>query len=1078
MPDVADLRARASRRHAYVLFIEGIAYAWTDEAELAGTSWIGTAYGAGRTVIDGLVLPSGGWTVSVDVRGGGVLEGGQMRVGLIDRDGATLVDLFAAQTDDGDQLGQSVTPRTPPSQMEALAGVGTSVIVDARGRDIGLERIGPAGERRYYWIIPEPGIGLDHPVREYTTTDSADDELPAVYVTDGPRQFAGRKVALYEVHQDDDGTWKSWGDTYRGGGLVWCGTLRDEGEIEDLRTWQISCDGMPSWLARALNSTRPSRGYPVLSEVNLKAAERGIAVWFDRASRGLSTEQFLQHTGSFFHEDFTTTDLDAAALAARVATEVQRARNGGTGSTAGADGDYADSATQANALRWATFSRNSVSIRVNDSSANFRGTMHVCLHRKAWRALGWDLEFQRQLPHDDPRFVEFVPVQHQKILWGVDFSTLGDEVDVPGPDYWIGRFTTDKPSASENPRAAERTNDGNNRSYTPQFVGGAYYLDGAARQQIRIGTGNSSAPYLDGQAGIRPIQGAQVSGTDCDTACLWLFEGVRRTDAEEEDGEKYAQVAVCSWVDSLGRVGVDSNGDPAIHIDGWLDPRVYGLPYRRMQDDWGVSLVQEEPLTATPLGVIGACDYNGYPGPPDLVHKTLGRLMLSTGTATSSGSSAAPVHVQGKNAVAFAELLGRIGDYEVADHGLGIPVKHVDYGSLLEAMQGLPAFPSPLSRARYAYVGPIDSLEVIRQIMGPRGLAMGLTRGYFGPRFAWWSIYGAWNPDDVVATIDASTDLVAESPTADALTASQSIRWAAPIDRFSLSYGGTLGEGARMDTRALDPGARGRSGRVEHSVEDYGLVDPKAWEGQQKPADHHSKWLADWRELHQRTAAGWYAKRHFPLSLSVRRGLDLGVGDLVRYTDTLPASPAGEYGLVSYLARVVSLTHKPYGEAVDVTLLVQADPPGGDGRRHFGPILRVWGYDITAGAGTLLCSSPGVRGWEDGNWSGHGYNRSDVAGFGEPSWSITGGDCKAVIYQSFDGTTWGNAVTLVVDSVDEVAHTCTVSSVSGTLYRDAEKFMVLRAYADQDSDSWVRVQYGVITDETGDALGVAGWRFE
>lgn len=1081
MPSVAELRSRDDHSYAHVFFIEGLEYAWTDHADLSGTSWIGTDYGA-RTVIHGLKLPD---TIerSIELRDGGLLEGGHLSVTLIDRDGATLVDLLGRVRDDSTmvELGEPLLPTAKGTGVTNLAGLGTSSI-DARNKHIGIERIGPDGERNYFSIFPHAvtkGIGKYHPVTAWDASTGIDqDTLPAVFVTDAPRDFAGRRCALYEIHQDDDGTWKSWKDTYNGGGLVWFGQLRDEGRLEGLREWRLDCDGERSWLSGALNSARPSKSYPLIGKAPpAKTGESGIAVWFMRQRVGaMSASNPIYHDGIFFQNDFATTDDTVDEIVSHVSSQIVLARDGGAGAVAASPdgGPYADDTNATEANRWADISKERIRIKVDDGAvgSNYQGVMYICMHLDKWLTMGWDPQFQRTLPDSDIRRVRFFPVQGQQFDAGLGHGMQ----TAPGPGYWMAEFSTIPPSdGSTLPGAWD--NDGKFRFYKPQYEGGAYFLRSSAGQQVAIAVG--AGPYAEGQWGMLPAQTAKIDGsTACTDAGLWLFRGVRRTDPEEEDGEEYAQVAICSWVtDSQGRIAEDSDGLAALYIERWVDPRAFGFPFKKLNGTWGWSGSQEDAVTATPLGVIGACQTQGDAGLPDPLRNTIGRMLVSTGTATITGTANAPSYVQGQNAIYGGPQNGYLGDYESADMSLAIPREHVDVGSLFACVDALPEGFSPLAFGKYSTVGPVPADELLGEMLSSRAWAMGLKYSAFGPTFNFFPIFGPWDPADVVADINAATDLAGDVMDSQSLIAQQGIRWKAPVDRWSLEHGADpFGENAAtIEGRALDPGARGRRGRVEGSQRDRGLVNRDLFNEPNLPSSHYSNWRGDWRTLWQKTASEWYARRHFPVTLPLKRTVNVGVGDLVTYTDALPASPSGTYGVTSHLARVIGHTYRIGGAHHEVTLLVDERPLSAT--PHCAPIARVWAYDITGGSGTLYCARPGVEDWDDGNWAGHSGKRSDVYGFAEPSWSSVGGDMTAIIYQSFDGSTWGNTVTLDVDSVDANTHQMTVSNVSGTLHRDTEKFIIPRAYADQDANSWPLSVFGVHTDNTGDHNGTTGRRF-
>jgi len=1072
MPSVAELRRRASQRLGYVLFIEGIEYAWTDLDDLVGTAWIGTEYGP-RTVVRGLTVPES-WEEAVEIRDGGMLETDEVAFGLVDFD-ELVVGLIGSQRDTQgqDQLGEHLSPldKTCPAQLQ---GIGTSVTVDMHNRFVGLERIGPDGQRGWFWCLPvekRDRLRRDHPVAEFSDSVQGDLSLPPIFVTDDPIQFAGRRVALFEVTRDDDGTWPSWRETYEGGGLVFMGEMLDEGELAGVREWRIRCSGFDSMFRKPLNSTKPDIGFEVQGKVALEPEQRGIAVWFTRESEGGSSFELELHDGCFFTDGsgnprghFSASDDTVDEIIAHIASQVEIARDGLSGSEDSTDGDapYADDpGNSSGSARWATFTKTAATIRVSKgtSGAPLWGTMFICMHRAAWLAAGWDPE---QAPYRDRNTAEYLdmyPVYNQEL-----HATGHGTKYTPGDDYWVGIFSTWPGGDTWPPPHSERANGGANRFYAPTFPGGAFYLRAQAQQVVPITQG--PGPYMEGIAARAPSLYAKINGQQTTAAGYWVFKGVRRTDVEAEDGEDYVQVGLCSWVqDSTGRIAIDGDGFGALYVEAWCDPRTFGYDFKKLEGDWGFSMIQEERLTAYPLGVVGGLS----PNEPDNVFWAVGRMLVGTGTSPAT-------EVEGLNGIPYAKLNGYFGDYEGFDMALGIPYEHVDIGSLVTCNDAMPG--PGLQRGRYAKVGQIDAEELLKQFMSSRGLAMGLRRGEFGPRLFFWRIFGPWDPDEVVASINANEgDVVGNREQARTLIAKQGIRWKAPVDEWKISYSEEPIEGKMFGdliAKSQDPEARGRNGKVSASQVDGGLVPDSLW----RVTPSWGYWRGDWRSLMAREGAAFYAKRHFPITVEIRRTIDIGAGDLVFYTDDLPADTDGTYGLSSRLARVLRVRRRTHASSYEVTLLVQAEPL--DRVRYWAPLVRPWGHDSdinSAGSGWVYCAKPGVIHWEHGNWAGHGGTRSDVAGLAEPSWSSTGGTAKVAIDQSFDGKTWGNRVVASVLDVDPIDNKVQIEIVSGVLLRDTEKLMTLLPIDQQDANSWTREVYAPYTDNAGTHDGAAGWRF-
>jgi hypothetical protein len=99
---------------------------------------------------------------------------------------------------------------------------------------------------------------------------------------------------------------------------------------------------------------------------------------------------------------------------------------------------------------------------------------------------------------------------------------------------------------------------------------------------------------------------------------------------------------------------------------------------------------------------------------------------------------------------------------------------------------------------------------------------------------------------------------------------------------------------------------------------------------------------------------------------------------------------------------------------------------------------------------------------------GHGEPTSDVAGFGEPSYSGTGTEALVYGYQH-NGRAWAKTFEFTVESVDSTAHTITwkAGTFSGTWWEARPTTLLLAPYDSQPANSWARAVYSVVTDSTG-----------
>lgn len=252
MTTIAELRVRPSMRHAYLLLIEGVPFAFTDEHELStevGEWWTFDE----RVILNGLVVPET-LTTSLDVESGQFQDDNTV-FQLIDFDETTIPEFFGNLSKEFDQLGERLTPLQDPAPA-FLQNTAQGTFAPAGGY-LSTEAIGPEGERHYYSATPwAPGPGQDHPTFE---------EPNPVFTTGatGPYLVEGRRVTLLRLIWDEDTeTWPSavdqWTEAIENGWApaLWFGTLRQAGEV-DGRVWSIDCAGPGSWLRKNL-TTRTS----------------------------------------------------------------------------------------------------------------------------------------------------------------------------------------------------------------------------------------------------------------------------------------------------------------------------------------------------------------------------------------------------------------------------------------------------------------------------------------------------------------------------------------------------------------------------------------------------------------------------------------------------------------------------------------------------------------------------------------------------------------------------------------------------------------------------------------------------
>src|SRR5688572_10620661 len=251
---------------AYGIVFDGIPYMWVTDHEgdgLLGTTWIGAYETASAWEEAGSrsVLP--GLKVANVSRGQvnfktGLPESTSATFEIVDFDG-TLRTLFAVEGKTKVPLAERVPSGTASLDATLIVDDATTPI-DPADHYIGLERIGPSRQRRFFFPFPFQGIGLHHQLNPNTQDDLYPIGPPIVPVSTDPIIWEGRWCALYRIYRDTDhasagaASWPHWGDQYDGGGLVWMGVVRDAGEVDGSGTWRISCYGPESWLRRQLGT--------------------------------------------------------------------------------------------------------------------------------------------------------------------------------------------------------------------------------------------------------------------------------------------------------------------------------------------------------------------------------------------------------------------------------------------------------------------------------------------------------------------------------------------------------------------------------------------------------------------------------------------------------------------------------------------------------------------------------------------------------------------------------------------------------------------------------------------------------
>lgn len=1064
--NVAAIHQAQRNNGAWLLVIEGCPIGWTDNRELAGTAYLGTDYGA-REVLLGLSVPD--LPLGETVPLGAEIKEARVSFRLTDFDGRVAA-LFAETFPDGatDSMGARLAPTQNPAPETTPGPAQTPV--QLWGRHVGIEAIGPAGERRHFWVEPTTAPpGLDH---------FAGAGWPPSVITDDPYVWEGRTAALYRIVQDPaTGEWPDWESQHAGGSLWWVGRLKGRGTFSSGnagRVFSLPCTGVNSLIKRGLNLSRPSAWVrPADVSLGLTGDELLFACWIGQNAPllddGIDTNPStfdcrpLTATGNNFSGCVTREDF-----ADRMRDIIDTMINGvDTGSiTAASNAGYVGPNPPADQSYWRFDATNgpkrqiviapdasTISIKCEPDSGAFDGFfLGICLDLRIAQYLGWDVA--------SPEWS--TTTSNTRIggpSWG---GNAGDEI---APDFHvIGRFNTRVGNDDEN--------FGTPVVYEAPYPEGTITLRPQGGETINLGVGSFDC---EGQLGQPYTLGAQIDSVDIDSAGWWLVRGQRLTAKMWENGddpEDYVQVALCEWVATTTGDGVaeDSLAYARLVVKRWEDPRRFGLPYDRMAEPW---TAVNGGLEVAPIAVFGGISG----GAPGWRHRLIPSLLLSSGTASF-------VEVDGEVTVSPGENHPSDvpngdpwpGDVEVADLGLGLPASWVDWASWYACAAALPGGSSgALNRVLYASLGPIQAETVLRQAMGGVGWAWSYKRdGGLGPaRLGCWDPVQPLAPGDVEVTITRGISAETSSPAQARSTQWQAVvelRSDGPFDRFAFRTDGQLLEDGLAYERtheSQDPGRRYRDGAIVWSVEDAGLRDPTPWLGTQVEA------LYAWDQAaRERFAAGLgirfaRSRRVYRDILDARYITRLGLGSIVHVVNPTVESPDGVIG-VNHLGRVIDATIVT-GDMQGIRVAVLLEPRPIDA-------IKVWGPCATAGVGSWDADTSTLTISSD--YAGVGETFDDLTGFTQPAWdSREAGQLRVAIYQSEDAVDYpsGLEARASVVSVDVDAGTITLGSIVGTIYRDMVKRIVAAPY-DEQTAAWALGLLMPVTDPSGEFDGEKGFR--
>lgn len=1090
---VAEIHQMDANDGGWLIFIEGISTAWTNIEALVGTgetSWVGTTWGV-REVKPGLRMPAtlpygetAPWSATIRTPGA-------VSFGIIDFDGS-VVALFKDQEPDEttDVLGRRLSPLDDPAPdpAEGLDGE----IITLWDRHVGIECIGPAGERRQFWIAPDDlPPGLDH--------TGGGPETPPVLVTDSPAEWAGRKVAVYRIVQDPNtGTWPAWDDQYAGGSLWWYGTMSDRGEwrsSDQGREFVFHCLGPPSWGERSLNLARPTRWYRPSAGVTFTGDSAKVAAWIEPVdfepidpNDGIGYVRTLYDAQTLASGNDLSGLTTRAEIAAKIYDIVRAMVDGGTyGSVNGAatNAVYAGAVLASQGLwndggatkvlRRVRISNDggSIEIKCHDGESKLGFRLGLALDVRVWQLMGWDISGATEEEVTSPSFgYDFegaAPVGGP--AWG---EAEGDQL-LPA-FHKVGLFST----RNESDIFANQShwdNDGNWRQYLAPYQEGTITLSHLGGDEIFVAVGEVAC---EGQHGQPFTLGSQIDGTDCDSAGWWIMRGQRLTAAESEAGlepSEYITVAFCEWVGTTNgdRIAVNDEGLATIRVVRFEDPRAFGLDYDPLEEPW-VNVIGQ--LEIAPLGVIGRITPFSTPG---WRHRLVPSMLVSSGTSVWDDSGDAVVITPGLNHPADLPAIEPWpGDLEVADLGLGLPAVFVDWASWRTAINNLPGGPSgALNRAMYPLYGSVKASQILREAMAGAGLGWSWARPAGGavPAFGAFDPLRKLSPSDAVVTLTRADMAEYEITDGPQWRGTVEVRKVGPYDRFVVEAGRSLLGGTdgrvigedgqnRSSSASLtvvyesqDPGRRARSGRIEWVATDGGLRDPAPWLG------HAYQPLYDWTgHARDRFAAGFGPR--LGKQQRIYRGIYrahmtplVGLGSVVRVTDPTAEASDGTRG-VDHMGRVIeaSIISRATGNTC-ISIAVELERQPVSATKVWGPA----GYSAPgswdAGTSELLL---------DADMHLVGGVHSDGVGWEIPEWVTSGaGQLRVAIYQFEDGETpLGSAVTADVVTVTDTI--LELDDITGTLYRDTIKIVVALNLADAGQVAgWPAQIFAAITDPGG-----------
>lgn len=1110
MTTVAALRAEAYRHVAHLLVVEGIGTCWTDaEADILGSgasSWIGKSEQdlidngttnevvGQRTVKTGLILPE---SISMGFDPKELwLDRSTTTFKLLDTD-STLASLFATVGKTYDVLSQYIKAGTTALSTSVTANI--SETVNPRGKYVGIERIGPSGQRQFFDSFP--GLREWGPEHFWNRVAREDGGPEPILVSSDLIVWAGRRVALYRLYRDHhtDGTstagadqWPLWREQYNAGGLVWWGTLTGHGTYRGNGTWSLECEGPDSLLRKAIGIRTNIDWTPINPQNELvtttgqREDEIAVIFRFRYANFGAGTYDEGWFDSSVFHASNRLTSTDPVELRREIAGIIEATGAGTNTNFTNSDGTLDSPSTGNSAVDGsgpgAGFDKTGIFVQHGEGTTNtvFIIEMYLVLHERVWALLGYDLQpYNAEKPEEGGQdnthayaLTDEFQLRLTRLQAGWDPNiTIVYSKQVPGPGYVMGRFNAVMVGESEemvNGRNDELANNEDARHYRPRYFQGVQAIGQLGKQIIGLSYDNDRI-YCQGNY-LAQWSDQQINGQSVNRAGYFVLRGKRRVGHEIID--QYV-VARCSWRNAAWAsvAGDDdgaidsrlSTGESALYIEEFLDARIFGFESPPLDGPWATSS-DANPIEIRPLSTVV---YELY---LEHVHAWWQMVLHGTGTATSwSGdTTTSPTLDTGDNHPTVTHDLE--GDVLNASMSLGVIASLVDSVTQFD-------FPFSLgvndgyNRVRIAWFGEVQADELLKTLTQPRRVALRMHGRKYGLRF-----FGEFSHEGADASI-LESDLSGPGDP-EALHPDQELRVTGFIDEIELAYRyQPEKDGTELEytIRARDPGARIRAGNIRHEIEDWGLL-AETWFAPIELSQIRGgqTWAIDFQRLWAVSAADFYGQAHFAvngLRVGIVKGQDIYPGTRIRLTNSWVYAPDGTQGVTSYLGVVLETDH-PVGRLGDaagsdatlcrVLMLAKGSPTQ---TPYFAPVAKIKGYDSTNFV--VYC-------YDD--FRGHGESGlSDVTGFAKPSWLDSSGSAKVQAWY-WDGTldtnrrpTFSLGPTATVASVDTSAHTITLDSpgFSFAIKRDYDYYLTLADVDDGSQAQWVLDLYSAVVDETG-----------